>query len=212
MNRTLSALLRAALLGPALLASDTPADGNRFGLSLALAQPQGAHSAPFGTGAQLGLLVHFNRESPYMGRLRIDYTAVDARHPVQDGYGFPTSGGPQPLMSDLRREGYGIAYEFLPHFGPTSREGAYLVLGIGGMLWNERLKPVGTSPLRGSHTDADFAFTPSLGAGYRFNPHVSLEARMVGAFLNVGPDPTDTHDWEASAERHFATLGLTLRF
>lgn len=211
--RPLALALSLLLLGtPSLQAEDSSPYGNRFGLGVAILSPQGSGSQDFGTGYQAGLQIHFNREGTFMGRLRIDYTVVDSKRPVQVGLIWNYPDPSTPLMADVRREGYGIAYEVMPHFGPSSREGGFLILGIGGMLWNERrLEKNSPWPVH-SHTESDLAFTPILGFGYRFSPRFAVDARLVGSFLNVGPDPFRGKDWEADSERHVLTFGANFRF
>lgn len=205
-------LMLPLLATPALRAED-PLDGNRVGLAFALVKPTGSGFDGFKTGYQGSLQIHFNRESPWLGRLRIDYMAVDSDGPqVRGFYYYAGPGGSLPRIVDLRREGYGVAYEWMPHFGGTSRSGAFGILGVGGMLWNERQKAL-LSPAFSyesvSRTDSDFAFTPSLGFGYRFNIHAALEARVVGSYLNHRGDPPE---WTSSGERTYLAFGASFRF
>lgn len=201
------------LLGASSLSAQGEPYGNRFGLGFAAVSPQGAGSQGFGTGYQLSLQVHFNRESPNLGRLRIDYSVMDSSRPFNDGSIYVYPGGFMgSLMADVRRESYGVAYEWMPHFGTDSRGGPFMILGLGGMLWNERRKVTSPQYPYGSHTNVDLGLNPSLGFGYRFNVHLALEARLVGSFLGVYPGPPDSKSWEADGERHHLTFGASVRF
>ena len=202
--------IRAAVLPLAaclaLAAQDHPG-GNRFGLGLSLMQPLDSLGDNLGSGFQAGLQVHFNRESRHLGRLRIDYLQADSRGLVQDGLTTSWNGSTWVLVPNLARtrmEAYSVAYEWMPHLEPHSRSGAFGILGMGGMLWNESLHA--TSTPRGTYTESDLGFTLSAGAGFRFNPHATLEARLVRSELQFG----GRHRY--GTVRTFLTLGTSLRF
>lgn len=191
-----------------LLAQDNPG-GNRMGLGLATLQPAASLGDLFGTGFQVGLQIHFNRESRHLGRLRIDYLQMDSKHPLNRGDMFVWNGSGydlSPLLGDSRMEAHSIAYEWMPHLEPHSRSGLFAILGVGGTLWNETTHY--QSPYPGSESDGEWGFTLSGGAGWRFNPHVSLEARFVRTDLSFH----GRHNYRYGPTRSYLTFGTSLRF
>lgn len=204
--RPLPVLLALASLG--LSAQDHPG-GNRFGLGLSLVKPTGDWGSYFGTGFQAGIQVHFNRESRHLSRLRVDYLRTDDSGPVPFGLTATWDGTTwvtAPVYARSRMESYTVAFEWMPHLEDHSRNGAFLILGAGGTLWNETRR--GIPPGSGTDTDAEWSTTFSLGAGWRFNPHATLEFRYVHG------DMTSFwgHDADYGTTRDLLTLGTSLRF
>jgi opacity protein-like surface antigen len=103
-------------------------------------------------------------------------------------------------------EAYSVAYEWMPHLENHSHSGPFAILGIGGTLWNETRRPTDAS-FGGSYTDSDFGFTLSAGAGWRFNPHATIEVRYVDSDLTT---TSGTHHY--GSHRSYLTFGTSLRF
>jgi opacity protein-like surface antigen len=172
-----------------------------------LLAPLDTWGSSFSTGYQAGLQIHFNRESRHLGRLRIDYLQADSKgriltglYDVWNGSGYTLT----PQFATSRMEGYSVAYEWLPHVEESSRHGLFGIFGMGGTLWNETRRPVSFGG--GSHTETDLAFTLSAGVGWRFNPHVSLEARLVHTDISFRNHPN------YGSSRSYLTFGTGLRF
>jgi len=204
--RLSAALLLLATLG--LSAQEHPG-GNRFGIGLAALVPLDTWGAAYDTGFQAGVQIHFNRESRHLGRLRIDYLQADTKRPIQTGSWAVWNGSTYvqtPEWSNGRMEAYSVAYEWLPHLENHSRSGPFGILGIGGTLWNETWRPTNT-PYGGADTDADLGFTVSAGAGWRFNPHATLEVRYIDSDLTT---TSGSHHY--GARRSYLTVGTSLRF
>lgn len=198
----------ALLASCGLVAQDHPG-GNRFGLWLALAKPTGEWGSSFDSGFQAGLQVHFNRESRHLSRLRVDYLRTDDSGPIPYGisaFWNGTTWVTAPTYARSRMEAYGVAFEWMPHLEDHSRSGAFLILGVGGTLWNETRR--GLDPGSGTVTDTEWSATFSAGAGWRFNPHATLEFRYVHG------DMTSFwgHHVDYGPTRGFLTLGTSLRF
>lgn len=202
--KPLASLLVLAALG--LSAQENPG-GNRLGIGLALLSPQDTWGSSFNTGFQAGLQIHFNRESRHLGRLRIDYLQADTKRPIQTGIWGVWNGTtyvPTPQFSSSRMEAYSVAYEWLPHLEDPSRSGFFGIFGMGGTLWNETRR--NNNIYTGSYTETDLGFTLSAGAGWRFNPHATLEVRFVNSNLNFRSHPNYGPD------RSYLTFGTSLRF
>jgi len=83
---------------------------------------------------------------------------------------------------------------------------------MGGTLWNETrhttntygIAPIGS--FANSYTESDLGFTLSAGAGWRFNPHATLEARFVTSDLSFHRYPN------YGSRRSYVTFGTSLRF
>ena len=136
-----AAALLLATLG--LSAQENPG-GNRMGIGLSALVPLATWGSSFDTGFQVGLQVHFNRESRHLGRLRIDYLQADTKRPIQTGIWDVWNGSawvPTPQWATGRMEAYSVAYEWLPHLENHSRSGPFGILGLGGTLWNETAGP-----------------------------------------------------------------------
>jgi hypothetical protein len=200
-----ASLLVLAALG--LSAQENPG-GNRMGIGLAILVPTDTWGSSFGTGYQAGLQIHFNRESRHLGRLRIDYLQSDTKRPIQTGIWDVWNGTtyvPTPQFSNSRMEAYSVAYEWLPHLEEHSRSGVFGIFGMGGTLWNETRRN-NNNIYPGSYTETDLGFTLSAGAGWRFNPHATLEARFVNSNLNFRNHPN------YGSDRSYLTFGTSLRF
>lgn len=194
------------LTGLGLGAQDNPG-GNRMGIGLSGVVPTGAWGSSFDTGFQGGLQIHFNRESRHLGRLRIDYLQSDTKHPLQVGvWGIwnGTSYVPTAQLADSRMEGYSVVYEWMPHLETHSHSGLYGIFGMGGTLWNETRRNTTVYP--GTYTDSELGFTLSAGAGWRFNPHLALEARYVNTDLSFNGH----HQYGST--RSYLAFGTGLRF
>jgi hypothetical protein len=204
----LKALLLLSALG--LSAQD---NGNRFGLSLAYLGPVGTWSSTFGSGFQGGLQIHFNRESPFLGRLRIDYLRSDSRHPVFDGMAQVWNGTayvPIPTTSDRRMEAYTVMYEVMPHLEGHSRSGLFGILGLGGTVWNETIRARG--PVGLNSTSSDLGMTLSAGGGWRFNVHATIEARYVYTSLPTWSFFGSEHQPHYGNDRAWFNVGTSIRF
>jgi opacity protein-like surface antigen len=182
-----------------------------MGIGLSGLVPAGTWGDTYDAGFQVGLQIHFNRESRHLGRLRIDYLQSDTKRPIQTGIWDiwnGTSYVPTPQWSNGRMEAYSVAYEWMPHIENHSRSGPFGILGIGGTLWNETRRPRDAS-FGGSYTDtdSDFGFTLSAGAGWRFNPHATLEVRYVDSDLT-----TTSGGHHFGTHRSYLTVGTSLRF
>ncbi|MBK8572932.1 MAG: outer membrane beta-barrel protein [Holophagaceae bacterium] len=201
-----AAALLLATLG--LSAQENPG-GNRMGIGLSALVPLATWGSSFDTGFQVGLQVHFNRESRHLGRLRIDYLQADTKRPIQTGIWDVWNGSawvPTPQWATGRMEAYSVAYEWLPHLENHSRSGPFGILGLGGTLWNETRRS--TNPaFGGTDTDSDLGFTVSAGAGWRFNPHATVEVRYVDSDLTT---TSGTHHY--GSHRSYLTVGTSLRF
>jgi hypothetical protein len=200
-----ASLLVLAALG--LSAQENPG-GNRMGIGLAFLVPTDTWGSSFGTGYQAGLQIHFNRESRHLGRLRIDYLQSDTKRPIQTGIWDVWNGTtyvPTPQFSNSRMEAYSVAYEWLPHLEEHSRSGVFGIFGMGGTLWNESRRPTASFG-GGSYTETDLGFTLSAGAGWRFNPHASVEARLVHTDISFRNHPN------YGSSRSYLTFGTGLRF
>jgi hypothetical protein len=201
--KPLAALLLSATLG--LAAQEDP--GNRMGIGLAMLSPADTWGSSFNTGFQAGLQIHFNRESRHLGRLRIDYLQADSKGPIQTGLYDVWNGSGYaltPQFATSRMEAYSVAYEWLPHVEESSRHGLFGIFGMGGTLWNETLRP--TASPGGTYTETDLGFTLSAGVGWRFNPHASLEARLVHTDISFRNHPN------YGSSRSYLTFGTGLRF
>lgn len=202
--KTRAALLLLATLG--LAAQENPG-GNRMGIGLSFLVPTDTWGSSFDTGFQAGLQIHFNRESRHLGRLRIDYLQSDSKHPIQTGLWDIWNGTtyvPTPQFSNSRMEAYSVVYEWMPHLENHSRSGLFGIFGMGGTLWNETRH--NNNIYTGSYTETDQGFTLSAGAGWRFNPHATLEARFVNSNLNFRNHPN------YGSDRSYLTFGTSLRF
>jgi len=178
-----------------------------MGIGLSGVVPNGSWGDTYDAGFQVGLQIHFNRESRHLGRLRIDYLQADSKHPIQTGLQVIWNGTTYvdtPILSEGRMEAYAIAYEWMPHLQDHSRSGLFGIFGMGGTLWNETFKQSGYYP--GSRTESDWGFTLSAGLGWRFNPHATLEARYVNSDLAFHGH----HNYGSS--RSYLTVGTSLRF
>ncbi|MBK7292521.1 MAG: outer membrane beta-barrel protein [Holophagaceae bacterium] len=191
-----------------LVAQDNPG-GNRMGIGLSLLSPQSAWGDLFDTGFQAGLQIHFNRESRFLSRLRIDYLQSDSKRAIQagtylvwNGSGYDTT----PRLADSRMEAYSIAYEWLPHLEPHGRRGLFGIFGVGGTLWNETLRFRGA--FQETDTEVEWGFTASAGIGWRFNPHATVEARFVNSDLSFHGH----HNYNYGPSRAYLTFGTSLRF
>jgi len=203
--KTTAALLVLATLG--LSAQEDPG-GNRMGVGLSILAPVDALGSDFGAGFQAGLQIHFNRESRHLGRLRIDYLQSNSKHAIQTGMGSYWDGATwvySPQFADSRMEAYSVAYEWMPHVEDQGRHGLFGIFGMGGTLWNETRRPTSTS-FGGTYTETDWGFTVSAGAGWRFNPHATIEARFVHSDLTFREHPN------YGSSRAFLTFGTSLRF
>ena len=171
--------------------------GSRFGLELGVFQPKGRwdmyQSVGFpnpepSTGWMGGLLVHFNLESRFQGRLRVSYLQTGKGDDMVVSYSAP-----QPLPTGQHMEGRGyyqgvqVGYEVLIRLGGDPRQGPFLVAGLGGAFWSFRTTdhhpvqnpdpvPQGYYPSPG--LSPDITFLPVLGMGWRFSPHWTAEARV----------------------------------
>jgi len=180
-----------------------------MGIGLSGLVPTGTWGDTYDTGFQAGLQIHFNREGRHLGRLRIDYLQSDSKRPIQTGIWAVWNGSawvPIPQWSSGRMEAYSVAYEWMPHLENHSHSGPFAILGLGGTLWNETRRPTDAS-FGGSYTDSDFGFTLSAGAGWRFNPHATLEVRYVDSDLTT---TSGTHHY--GSHRSYLTFGTSLRF
>lgn len=192
--------------------------GNRFGLELGVFQPKGRWDMfqPNGfpnpqptTGWTGGILVHFNLESRFQGRLRVSYLQTGKGDDIPVSYSAN-----QPLPSDQHMEGRGyysgiqVGYEVLFHLRDNPRNGPFLVAGLGGAFWRFHTSdyhPV-LDPLPQGyyHREAqwfDTTFLPVVGIGWRFNPHWTAETR----FFMVADD-------SRGSSRKGAILAGTYRF
>jgi hypothetical protein len=206
--RPLSALLLISCLG--LGAQDESAPGgNRMGIGLSWLIPAGNLSPTFDTGWQAGLQIHFNRESRHLGRLRIDFLRMESAHAFQTGYYGTWNGSgwtPNPQFSDSRMQGFSVAYEWMPHLEGHSHSGFYGIFGMGGTFWTEQRR-LANGSYGGTNSDSDLGFTLSAGAGWRFNTHAAIEARLVNSDLSS----TQGHH-EYGTSRSYLTFGTSLRF
>jgi len=203
--RTLAALILPATLG---LAAQEDPGGNRMGIGLALLSPLDTWGSSFNAGFQAGLQVYFNRESRHLGRLRIDYLQADSKGSIQTGLNDVWDGSSYLLVAQLatsRMEAYSVAYEWLPHVEDNSHHGLFGIFGMGGTLWNETLRPAASAG-GSSYTKTDLGFTLSAGVGWRFNPHASLEARLVHTDISFREHPN------YGSSRSYLAFGTGLRF
>lgn len=185
------------LLSLAPLAAGDPADprdGNRFGATLTLVQPTSSRGSGIGTGLGLTLQVHYARDTRFMSRFYVGYQILRSTTPITEAYwnGYTYA----PVSVDREWRSLSVGYEIMPHLGPDSRQGAYFIVGVGATGWEER-----RSAAYGSTADAHHQTSPAstynLGAGWRFNPHATLEFRLLKEFRqdqrtdpreNVGSD------------------------
>lgn len=193
-------ILLAVLLSLSLSAQDNPG-GNRMGVGLSVLSPIDFGRDTFDPGFQVGLQIHYNRESRHLGRLRIDYLRADSRNLVQTGTDAVWNGSTWvlvPIFARNRIQAHSIAYEWMPHLEDHCRSGLFGILGVGGTFWNESI-----------HHDffGDLGFTVSVGGGWRFNPHAALEVRFVNSDLAVHGQHV-----ENGSTRSFLTFGASLRF
>ncbi|WP_257306577.1 outer membrane protein [Geothrix campi] len=198
-------LVTAAL---ALPAQENPG-GNRFGIGLAVIQPTSEWGSYFDPGFQAGIQVHFNRESRFLSRLRIDYLRADSSGSIQRGLTTAWNGSTWVTVPNLvrsRMEAYTVAYEWMPHLEDHSRSGLFGILGVGGTLWNETRR--GAEPGTGTDTDTEWSLTFSAGAGWRFNPHATLELRYVHGDMSSFWG----HRVDYGPTRALVSLGTSLRF
>ncbi len=204
MRLTAAALLLATL---GLSAQENPG-GNRMGIGLSALLPLDTWGSSFDAGFQAGLQIHFNRESRHLGRLRIDYLQANSKGALQTGTGSYWDSSAWVTASQFARsrmEGYSVAYEWLPHLEDHSRSGLFGIFGMGGTLWNETLRPT-NSTYGGTYTETEWGFTLSAGVGWRFNPHATVEARVVNSDLVFDRHPN------YGSSRSYLTLGTSLRF
>lgn len=193
-------LLLPVLTCLSLAAQDNPG-GNRMGVGLSVLTPIDFGRDTFDTGFQVGLQIHYNRESRHLGRLRIDYLRADSKGLVQTGTNTVWNGTTwvvAPIYERNRIQAHGVAYEWMPHLNDHSRSGLFGILGVGGMVWDDSTR---------NHLFGDLGFTVSVGGGWRFNPHAAVEVR----FVNVDLDFHDTRPSSGST-RSFLTFGTSLRF
>lgn len=193
-----AAALLLATLG--LSAQDNPG-GNRMGVGLSVVSPIDFGRDTFDIGFQVGLQIHYNRESRHLGRLRIDYLRADSSNLVETGSNMVWNGTTWvvvPILGRNRIQAHSIAYEWMPHLNDHSRSGPFGILGVGGTLWDESAR---------RDFFGDLGFTLSVGAGYRFNPHAAVEVRFVNSDLAFH----DQHPVNGST-RSYLTFGTSLRF
>ena len=202
-------LITAAFLtvSMGLTAQEEPG-GNRMGIGLSATAAAGDLAQSFDHGFQVGLQIHFNRESRHLGRLRIDYLQSDSKGPVPSGSSIAAWNGTTwvtvPIDTTSRMEAYSVVYEWMPHLEGHSRSGLFGIFGMGGTLWNETLHRSG--PYSWNSHDTELGFTLTAGAGWRFNPHISLEARYVHSDLSF----QGYHRY--GSNRSYAAVGGTYRF
>jgi hypothetical protein len=210
--RPLTALFLITSLG--LSAQEDPG-GNRMGIGLSALVPMDTWGSSFATGFQAGLLIHFNRESRHLGRLRIDYLQSDSKGLIQTGIVYGWNGStsvPTPMFATSRMEAYSVVYEWMPHLENHSQSGLFGIFGMGGTLWNETRHTANTSGIApfgyipSSYTETDLGFTLSAGLGWRFNPHATLETRFVNSNLNF------RNHANYGPNRSYLTFGTSLRF
>jgi len=208
MTRSTLSLLLLSTLALSLSAQSDPG-GERTGIAVSYLAPVDNLDSVFNPGFQVGFQIHFNRESRHLGRFRMDYLRMDAKRPVVAGTLLTLSGTTwvtSPLMADSRMEAYSVAYEWMPHVEEPARHGLFGIFGVGGTLWNETMRnPV---LFGGSHTDTKWGLTLSGGAGWRFNPAFSVEARYVYSDLAFH----EHRDVRYGSTRSFLTCGATFRF
>ncbi|HJV22482.1 MAG TPA: hypothetical protein VJ570_07290 [Holophagaceae bacterium] len=172
----LPGLLLLGALGTLPLRAQEPLPG-RFGVGLAADQVQG-----LGTSPGVSLMIHFAREQPFQGRLRWDFGEHDSTVTA-------TAGG-QPWPSRVKSSYVAFGYEFLILVDPSPTTGWYASIGLGAQYLSEHQSPRPDPPGGGFTPNPDygdrdyFGFSPSVGAGYRFNGHVALEMRCVAGFLD----------------------------
>ncbi|HJV89214.1 MAG TPA: hypothetical protein VJ623_02830 [Holophagaceae bacterium] len=159
---------------------------SRFGLGLSVDQVRGLGASP-----GLSLMIHFAREQPFQGRLRWDFGQTE--HTISG-----TVSG-QPWQARLKTSYLAFGYEFIILGDPSLTKGWYATLGLGAQYLSEHQSPRPDPPGGGFTRNPDFGdsdyvgFSPSVGAGLRFNGHVALEVRCVAGFLRevqlFGNDP-----------------------
>lgn len=208
MTRSIASLIVLSALALPLTAQDNPG-GERTGIAVAYLAPVDNLDSVFNPGFQVGFQIHFNRESRFLGRFRMDYLRMDAKRPVLAGTQLTWSGSTwvtSPLMADSRMEAYSVAYEWMPHVEEPARHGLFGIFGVGGTLWNETMRA--PNLFDGSHTDTKWGLTLSGGAGWRFNPTFSVEARYVYSDLTFHQQ----REVRYGSNRSFLTCGATVRF
>lgn len=217
MNSTLLPRLGLMLVLP-LTAQDAP-NGNRMGLALYGLQAAGGWAGDFqNPGGMLALHIHFNREGSNLGRLYIGHGKIKGSRDVRYGdlYSFPNPWPAPPVVTpDMRRVEsslWTVGYEVMPHFKGHSREGAFAILGIGGALWRHDYSSSHPNELYGgsyfwNSTDDDLAFQATVGGGYRFNLHWTVEARFTVTELTTRQSNRVNGDY-----RNFFSLGAGYRF
>ncbi|WP_257312256.1 porin family protein [Geothrix fuzhouensis] len=208
MTRSILSLLLLSALALPLSAQDNPG-GERTGIGVSYLAPVDNLESVFNPGFQVGFQIHFNRESRHLGRFRMDYLRMDAKRPVLAGALTTWNGTAwvySPLMADSRMEAYSVAYEWMPHVEEPARHGLFGIFGVGGTLWNETMRA--PNLFDGSHTDTKWGLTLSGGAGWRFNPTFSVEARYVYSDLTFHQQ----REVRYGATRSFLTCGATVRF
>lgn len=217
MNSTLLPRLGLLLVLP-LTAQDAP-NGNRMGLALYGLQAAGGWAGDYGNpGALLTLHIHFNREGANLGRLYIGRGEVKASRDVKYGdvFSYPNPWPSPPVvtpdMRQARTSMWTIGYEVMPHFKGHSREGAFAILGIGGAFWRQEFSSDRSIPAYGGYytwhgTDDDLAFQATVGGGYRFNLHWTVEARFTVTELTTRESNRINGDY-----RNFFSFGAGYRF
>ena len=204
--RPLAALLALTTLTTLSLAAQSSTEEHRIGLGLSAVAPTSNLAQEFGTGFQAGLQVYYYRDTG-LGRLRFDYLQTNSKHAIRTGDSAVWNGTAYvaiPNFANSRMEAYSVHYEWMPALQGNREGGFFAILGMGGTLWNETLRPA-TSGYGGTYTETDLGFTVSAGLGWRFNPQAAIEVRFVNSDLIFHQHPN------YGSNRSYLTLGASFR-
>jgi hypothetical protein len=195
-----SPALVLALLAPAALQGQDLSP--RMGFGAFVTQPADTAGKLYGSGWKVDLTVHFRREEPVEGRLRLEFGEFRMGKEVLQ---YEFSGTRYSAQTRL------VSYDWMIPLGPKRATGVDVVLGIGGAHWkrhwNSYSLPGSPYPYTPYSEDEDqVAFAATVGFRFRVNRNVGLELHQVLTSL-----PSVSRDFE-DAELSHTALGVVVRF
>ena len=135
------------------------------------------------SGLGLGVQWNHDRKDGHVRRTRLEWNVFPEGKAVGTG------------EVKTKASNYILSFDRLYHFSGEAK-GAYVLGGLGAVRWFLDQTP-GLNPTRSSHTTK---LAVTAGAGYRFNPTFSVEARYLLSSVNQSFDGT------------MLQAGLNLRF
>ncbi|MBK8726762.1 MAG: outer membrane beta-barrel protein [Holophagaceae bacterium] len=184
------------------------AQSSPVGLGLSYIAPSGVAANNFNGGGALSLYVHKRMGPAIEGRFHLDLMGL----PGKD-FRKPDGAGDGQYKSEAKA--IGLGYDWLLHFDGIRAPGAYALIGVGGIRWNEEFTaqsdPGSRTPYHVVDSNDFTSFALTIGLGVRLTRNLGLEVRHTEA-------RTDKIRFFGESERFVdagfshTSLGMAFRF